>query len=176
MSSFKVRLFGEFSATDHRGNTLALGSRRTAATIAWLAMHLDAPAPLRDFAALFGGDGAGALGRDLRYALRFASPDVLIGSGDTLRFNPRSVEVDVVRFDILAANGSLNAIRAAAEMMWPASMIGYPIAGSSTGTPRWPYSASFWPRRSKRVGGRTPPTPRAVFSRSIQHRRSCIGP
>lgn len=116
MSSFKVRLFGEFSATDHRGNTLALGSRRTHATIAWLAMHLDAPAPLRDFAALFGGDSAGALGRDLRYALRFAAPDVLIGSGDTLRFNPRSVEVDVVRFDILAANGSLNAIRAAAEI------------------------------------------------------------
>src|SRR5258708_38986637 len=86
MSSFKVRLFGEFSAVDHRGNTLALGSRRTHAALAWLAMHLDAPAPLRDFAALFGSDNAGALGRDLRYALRFAAPDVLIGSGDTLRF------------------------------------------------------------------------------------------
>ncbi len=116
MSTFKVRLFGEFSATDHRGNTLALGSRRTHATLVWLAMHLDAPAPLRDFVALFGGDSAGALGRDLRYALRFAAPDVLIGSGDTLRFSLRSVEVDVVRFDVLAANGSLNAVRAAAEI------------------------------------------------------------
>ena len=77
MSSFKVRLFGEFSAVDHRGNTLALGSRRTHAALAWLAMHLDAPAPLHDFAALFGGDNAGALARDLRYALRFAAPDVL---------------------------------------------------------------------------------------------------
>jgi len=116
MSSFKVRLFGEFSATDHRGNTLALGSRRTHTTIAWLAMHLDAAAPLRDFTDLFGGDSAAALGRDLRYALRFAAPDILIGSGDTLRFNPRSVEVDVARFDLLVANGSLNAIRAAAEI------------------------------------------------------------
>src|SRR3954447_19941321 len=116
MSSFKVRLFGEFSAVDHRGNTLALGSRRTHAALAWMAMHLDAPAPLRDFAALFGGESAGALGRDVRYALRFAAPDVLIGSGDTLRFNPRSVEVDVARFDLLAANGSLNAIRLAAEI------------------------------------------------------------
>src|SRR3954451_19769126 len=116
MSSFKVRLFGEFSATDHRGNTLALGSRRMHATLAWMAMHLDAPAPLRDFAALFSGESAGALGRDVRYALRFAAPDVLIGSGDTLRFNPRSIEVDVARFDLLAANDSLNAIRAAAEM------------------------------------------------------------
>jgi CheY-like chemotaxis protein len=116
MSTFKVRLFGEFSATDHRGNTLALGSRRTHATLAWLAMHLDAPAPLRDFVALFGGDSAAALGRDLRYALRFAAPDVLVGSGDTLRFNPRSVEVDVARFDLLVANGSLNAVRAAAEI------------------------------------------------------------
>ena len=116
MSSFKVRLFGEFSATDHRGNTLALGSRRIHAILAWLALHLDAPAPLRDFAALFGGDSPAALGRDLRYALRFAAPDVLIGSGDALRFNPRAVEVDVFRFDLLAANGSLNAVRAAAEI------------------------------------------------------------
>jgi CheY-like chemotaxis protein len=116
MSSFKIRLFGEFSATDHRGNTLALGNRRTDATIAWLAMHMDEPAPLRDFAALFGGDGDPALGRDLHYALRFAAPDVLIGSGDRLRFNPRSVEVDVARFDLLAGNESLNAVRAAAEI------------------------------------------------------------
>jgi CheY-like chemotaxis protein len=116
MSSFKVRLFGEFSAVDHRGNTLALGSRRTHAALAWLAMHLDAPAPLRDFAALFGGDNAGSIARDVRYALRFTAPDVLIGSGETLRFNPRSVDVDVARFDLLAANDSLNAIRAAAEM------------------------------------------------------------
>src|SRR5436309_7378615 len=116
MSSFKVRLFGEFSATDHRGNTLALGSRRTHATLAWMALHLDAPAPLRDFVALFGGENPAALGRDLRYALRFAAPDVLIGAGDTLRFNPRAVEVDVARFDLLAANGSLNAVRLAAEL------------------------------------------------------------
>ncbi|MGA8809984.1 MAG: response regulator [Thermoanaerobaculia bacterium] len=115
MSSFTIRLFGEFSAIDHRGNTLALGSKRTHAALAWLALHLDAPAPLRDFASLFGGDNAGALGRDLRYALRFAAPDVLIGSGDTLRFNPRSVEVDVVRFDGFA-NDSLNGVRAAAEI------------------------------------------------------------
>src|SRR5207249_2716696 len=110
MSSFTVRLFGEFSAVDHRGNTLALGSRRTHSALAWLAMHLDASAPLRDFAALFGGDNAATIGRDVRYALRFAAPDVLIGSGDTLRFNPRSVEVDVARFDVLAANESLNAV------------------------------------------------------------------
>jgi len=116
MSSFKVRLFGEFSAVDHRGNTLALGSRRTHAALAWLALHLDAPAPLRDFAALFGGDNAGSIARDVRYALRFTAPDVLIGTGDTLRFNPRTVEVDVARFEQLAANDSLNAIRAAAEI------------------------------------------------------------
>jgi len=116
MSSFKVRLFGEFSAVDHRGNTLALGSRRTHAALAWLAMHLDAPAPLRDFAALFGADTVGAIARDIRHALRFTAPDVLVGAGDTLRFNPRSVEVDVARFDSLAANDSLNAIRAAAEI------------------------------------------------------------
>src|SRR5258706_6624487 len=104
MSSFKVRLFGEFSATDHRGNTLALGSRRTHATLAWLALHLDAPAPLRDFVTLFGGDSAAALGRDLRYALRFASPDVLIGSGGTFRFHSPSVDVDVGRLELLVAN------------------------------------------------------------------------
>src|SRR2546430_992844 len=74
MSSFKVRLFGEFSAVDHRGNTLALGSRRTHAALAWLAMHLDRPAPLRDFAALFGGDNAGAIARDTASRLLALDP------------------------------------------------------------------------------------------------------
>lgn len=115
MPSFSVRLFGEFAATDHRGNTLAVGSRRTRAIVAWLAMHLDSPAPLEELARLLGDDPAD-LAHDLRYALRYAAPDILTGEGSALRFDPRYVFVDVARFDVLAASSSLRAVREAAEL------------------------------------------------------------
>src|SRR5437588_12494584 len=87
MSSFKVRLFGEFSAVDHRRNTLALGSRRTHAALASLALHLHAPAPLREFAALFGGADAASIARAVRHALSATAPAVLIRAGPPLPCN-----------------------------------------------------------------------------------------
>src|ERR1041385_218641 len=116
MALLTIRLFGEFSVCDHRGNTLAIGSERTQALIAWLALHLTGVTPLREFAQQFGEDDTFALARDLRYAMRFIASDAMVGEGESLRFNRHSVDVDVARFDALVASTAVNAVREAAEL------------------------------------------------------------
>src|ERR1051325_7282819 len=139
MSLLTIRHVGDLSAVNHRGDTLSIGSRRTQAAIVWMALHLDAEAPLRDFETLFGddaaalardlqyafrflpprdfeplfGDAAAALARDLQYAFRFPPPRLLEGDGPSLRFNAASVEVDALRLLELDANGSIRAVPAA---------------------------------------------------------------
>ena len=101
MSILTIRLFGEFRASDHRGNPLAIGSRKSQALLIWLALHRNTPVPLYDFGALFGVDDVAGLARDLRFALRMLPADLLAGDGDAIRFRPASVEVDVARFQML---------------------------------------------------------------------------
>ena len=132
MPLLQIQLFGEFSATDHRGNALAIGSRRTQALLAWLALHLDSPTPLRDFAAQFAGEEPALLARDLQYAMRFVAIDALIGEGEKVRLNSSAVEVDVVRFEALAEAGTLNGVREAAELYR-----GNLLEGFSSGMPRF---------------------------------------
>jgi CheY-like chemotaxis protein len=116
MSLLTIKLFGDFSVCDHRGNTLAIGNERTQALIAWLALHLTDVAPLREFAQQFGQDDAFALARDLRYTMRFIASDAMIGEGESLRFNRHAVDVDVARFEALVASTGVNAVREAAEL------------------------------------------------------------
>src|SRR5204862_6394930 len=116
MALLTIRLFGELSVCDHRGNTLAIGNERTQALIAWLALHLTDVAPLREFAKQFGQDDTYALARDLRYAMRFIASDAIAGEGESLRFNRHAVEVDVARFDALVASTGVNSVREAAEL------------------------------------------------------------
>jgi CheY-like chemotaxis protein len=116
MSLLTIKLFGDFSVSDHRGNTLAIGNERTRALIAWLALHLTDVAPLREFAQQFGQEDAFALARDLRYTLRFIASDAMIGEGESLRFNRHAVDVDVARFDVLVVSTGVNAVREAAEL------------------------------------------------------------
>ena len=115
MTLLTIRLFGELQAVDHRGDALSIGSRRTQAAIVWLALHSDAEAPLRDFATLFGDDAA-ALARDLHYAFRFLPTRLLDGDGSALRFNRDEIDVDALRLQELDENGSLAALREAAEL------------------------------------------------------------
>jgi len=115
MTLLTIRLFGELKAVDHRGDALSVGSRRTQADIVWLALHLDSEAPLRDFEALFGDDAA-MLARDLHYAFRFLPTRLLEGDGPMLRFNAAAVDVDALRLQELDANGSIPALREAAEL------------------------------------------------------------
>lgn len=115
MTLLTIRLFGELSAVDHRGDALSIGSRRTQAAIVWLALHLDSEAPLRDFEALF-GDDATMLARDLQYAFRFLPTRLLEGDGPMLRLSASAVDVDALRLQELDANGSIPALREAAEL------------------------------------------------------------
>ena len=115
MTLLTIRLFGELSAVDHRGDALSIGSRRTQAAIVWLALHLDSEAPLRDFEALFGDDAA-TIARDLQYAFRFLPTRLLEGDGPMLRLSASAVDVDALRLLELDANGSIPALREAAEL------------------------------------------------------------
>jgi len=115
MTLLTIRLFGELSAVDHRGDALSIGSRRTQAAIVWLALHLDSEAPLRDFEALF-GDDATMIARDLQYAFRFLPTRLLEGDGPMLRLSVSAVDVDALRLLELDANGSIPALREAAEL------------------------------------------------------------
>jgi CheY-like chemotaxis protein len=120
MPLLSIRLFGEFSAVDHRGNALSIGNRRTQAVIAFLALTVEGERTVKDFATLFGGDdpqlSSAALTRDLQFALRFLPPDLLRHDRDSIRFNPTAVEVDAGRFSNFAASESLASIRSAAEL------------------------------------------------------------
>lgn len=125
MPILTIRLFGEFLATDHRGNPLSIGSRKTQALLIWLALHRNTPMPLHDFGALFGIDDVGGLARDLRFALRFLPADLLAGEGDAIRFRPASIDVDAARFESLVACGSIHALRQAAELYGGNLLDGY---------------------------------------------------
>ena len=121
MPLLTVRLFGELSATDHRGNALSVGSRRTQALVAWLALTLGEGRPLDEFAELFfdADEREGSLAvllRDLHYAFRFAPQELFSSDILGIRFNPAEVSVDTARFDDLAAGASINAVREAAEL------------------------------------------------------------
>ncbi len=122
MPILAIRLFGEFQATDHRGNPFSIANRRTQALLIWLALHRNTPVPLHDFGALFGIDDVAGLARDLRFALRFLPSDLLAGEGDAIRFRPAAVDVDVARFDALVAAGSIHALRQAADL-YPGNLL-----------------------------------------------------
>src|SRR5436853_7032602 len=54
MQLLSIRLLGEFSAVDHRGNTLSVGNKRTQALVIYLALKIGGRPTLRE---------AGELGR-----------------------------------------------------------------------------------------------------------------
>ena len=116
MAILTIRLFGEFRASDHRGNPLQIGSRKTQALLVWLALHRNTAVPLHDFGALFGVDDVAGLARDLRYALRSLPAELIAGDGDNIRLRPAALDVDVARFDTLVASGSIHALRQAADV------------------------------------------------------------
>jgi len=98
MAILTIRLFGEFRVSDHRGNPLQIGSRKTQALLVWLALHRNTAVPLTDFGALFGVDDVAGLARDLRYALRSLPADLITGDGDNIRLRPAALDVDVAKF------------------------------------------------------------------------------
>jgi CheY-like chemotaxis protein len=116
-----IRLLGEFSAVDYRGDALSIGNRRTQALVVYLALKIGGRTSLTELAALLFGD-PGAEGqvreviRDLHYALRYLPHDILVDDGTAVRFNRATVEVDARKFEELIAAPSMNSIRAAVEI------------------------------------------------------------
>jgi CheY-like chemotaxis protein len=121
MVLLSVRLLGELSAVDYRGDALSVGNRRTQALVVYLALKTAGKTSVSEMASLLFGD-AGAEGevrevvRDLHYALRFLPHDILIDDGTTIRFNRETVYVDARAFDELIGAPSMNSIRKAVEI------------------------------------------------------------
>ncbi len=121
MVLLSIRLLGDLSAVDYRGDALSIGNRRTQALVVYLAMKIGNTPSIREIGELLFDDPTAAVQvrevvRDLRYALRFLPPDVLVDDGVTVRFNRDVVEVDVQRFNDLISAPSLNSIRKAADI------------------------------------------------------------
>ncbi len=121
MVLLSIRLLGEFSAVDYRGDALSIGNRRTQALVVYLALKINSKTSLAEIGQLLFGDASAegsvrAVVRDLHYALRFLPPDILLADGANLRFNKETVDVDARRFDELIGSPSINNIRKAAEI------------------------------------------------------------
>ena len=120
MPLLAIRLLGEFSAVDFRGNALSIGNRRTQALVVYLALR-GAKASLPEVAELLFEDPRAelpvrALITDLQYALRYLSHDILVVAGNSIRFDGEHVYVDTQDFTDLIWSPSLKAIRKGADM------------------------------------------------------------
>jgi CheY-like chemotaxis protein len=121
MVLLSIRLLGDVSAVDYRGNALSIGNRRTQALVVYLALKIGGTPSMRELGKLLFGDPEATwdmreVVRDLRYAMRFLPTDVLIEDANGVRFNRNVVDVDVQRFNELIAAPSLNSIRKAADI------------------------------------------------------------
>ena len=119
MPLLSIRLFGDFSAVDFRGNALSIGNRRTQALVIYLALR-GGKTSLAEIGELLLEDPGAvaqvrAVVRDLQYALRYLSDELVIDDGRTIRFN-REVWVDAQEFNELVSGPSINTIRKAVEL------------------------------------------------------------
>jgi CheY-like chemotaxis protein len=134
MQLLDIRLLGDFSAVDHRGNALSIGSKRTQALVVYLALKIAGKASAAEAGQLIcPGEPEGAIRavvRDLHYAVRFLSPEILIESAEWIRFNPATVSVDAQRFSDLIASPSINSIRESVDLFR-----GNLLEGFSSGIP-----------------------------------------
>lgn len=119
MVSLTIRLFGDFSAIDHRGNSLSVG-RKTQALVIYLALKADGKATFAEASRLiFGTDDeqeVRELARALETALRFVGSDLFFLTEEGARFNETRVEIDTRRFSELSDSPSIHSARQAAEL------------------------------------------------------------
>src|ERR1051326_1182518 len=118
MPLLEIRLLGDFSAVDHRGNALSVGNKRTQALVVYLALKISGRPSLREAGELIcGGTDAELrardLVRDLQFALRYLPPEILTVTADNAHFNRDVVEVDAQRFSDLIASPSINRVQLA---------------------------------------------------------------
>lgn len=120
MPLLSIRLFGEFSAVDFRGNALSIGNKRTQALVIYLALRGGKTSLGEIGELLFDDPGAvqqvRMVVRDLQYALRYLSDEIVIDDGRTVRFGRDAVTVDAQQFNDLISAPSINSIRRAVEI------------------------------------------------------------
>jgi CheY-like chemotaxis protein len=121
MHLLTIRLFGNFSVTDHRGAEVSLTNRRAQALAIYLALRFETGGTMTEAADLLFGETvesthlADAIA-DLRYALRHIHNDLLMIEDGAIRLHPTLVSVDVFEFDALAAGSSVSRMRQASEL------------------------------------------------------------
>ena len=124
MAVLTIRLLGSFEARLGAGPPVDFPTKKARGLLAYLAAR-PAQAHSRDQVAelLWGAradeQARGSLRRtlsDLRKALPFADGEWLVSEGDTLMLNDSSIDVDLVRFERLAADGEPRALEQAVEL------------------------------------------------------------
>lgn len=124
MGRLSLSLFGGFRGRMGSGRPLVLPRRKAEALLAYLALR-PAQAQSRDaIVALLWGDVPAEQGRqslrqtlfDLRQKLTATHPPVLIVERATIALNPHAVEVDVVIFERLVAEGTPEALDRAVSL------------------------------------------------------------
>ncbi|MCI0547166.1 MAG: AAA family ATPase [Candidatus Rokubacteria bacterium] len=124
MARLSLELLGGFRARIDHGPELRLRTRRAHALVAYLAL---APGRLHSRDALTNllwGDSPEPVARKrfrqslhvLRRALSGIDPSPLEQAGESIRLDPAGVELDVARFERLAGDGDLAALRQAAAL------------------------------------------------------------
>ena len=124
MAVLTIRLLGNFEARLGAGPTVAFPTKKARALLAYLVAR-PAQAHSRDeIAELLWGARAdeqarGSLRRtlsDLRKALPLDHGEWLVSDGDTVKLDSSSIDVDVARFERLAADGEAGALEQAANL------------------------------------------------------------
>ena len=122
--AIRLSLLGGFTATSESGAALDLPTRKSRALLAYLAVPLGALHSRDTLASLLWGGTTDERARNslrqslfaLRRALGEESGDLLDQQGDSLRLDPRSVEVDVATFERMAGESTRDALGRAAGL------------------------------------------------------------
>lgn len=124
MSQLTLTLLGGFQARFVAGTPLVLPTKKAQALLSYLAVKPGQTHPRDKLAALLWGETGEEQARHslrqtlvgLRKALSGAAPTSLLIEGDNLGINASSVEVDVVRFEKLAGEGTVESLEKAAAL------------------------------------------------------------
>ncbi|HSP34269.1 MAG TPA: response regulator [Thermoanaerobaculia bacterium] len=121
MKLLNLRLLGDFSAVDHRGTSLLIGSTKVRAALIYLALRFDGGGTFTEIGSLLFGDAnanhqaADVIG-ELKYALHLIPAELVRVSGQSVRLDAETVQVDAHLFEAIASRPSINSTRQAAEV------------------------------------------------------------
>jgi DNA-binding SARP family transcriptional activator len=124
MAALRLTLLGGFEARPESGPLVTFPRKKSEALLAYLALHAGQVQARDKLAALLWGDASDTRARHslrqallaLRRAIGRGSIPLLLEDGDAVTVNPAAVDVDVVLFERLVADGSPRALEQAAGL------------------------------------------------------------